>query len=105
LLRTRRGNVIYSLGGDDIVNANSGGGALNAALIGGAGSGFMTSGAGADGFQRCQAGFAARDFDISCVNGAGDRFQFSAALNGCLFFHNIALLQYDSNPPHVTTGV
>jgi Ca2+-binding RTX toxin-like protein len=74
-------------------------------LRGGTGSDYLYGNSGVDYFQFYAADFAANDADIVYFMDAGDRLQFSASLSGALYFQDIANLQYDSDPAHLTTGV
>jgi Ca2+-binding RTX toxin-like protein len=81
------------------------GGATSDTLRGGLGSDYLYGNTGVDYFQFYAADFAASDADIVYFMDAGDRLQFSASLSGALYFQDIASLQYDSDPAHLTTGV
>ncbi len=74
-------------------------------LRGGTGTDYLYGNAGVDFFLFYSTDFAANDADIVYFMDAGDRLKFSSALSGTLFFQDIAALQYDSNPAHLTTGV
>ena len=95
--------------GDALMDGGAGadifyGGLLNDILRGGAGNDYLYGNAGNDSFQFHRADFNAGDADIVYFVNAGDRLQFSAALNGALILANVTL-QYDSNPAHLTSCV
>jgi Ca2+-binding RTX toxin-like protein len=100
--------LFVGLGGNAYMNGGSGndifyGGTLADILRGGTGNDFLYGNTGADRFQFYQADLNNGDKDIIYFVDAGDRLQFNAALNGSLFFQNLASLEY--SPGQFTTGV
>jgi subtilisin-like proprotein convertase family protein len=79
------------------------GGLLADVLRGGTGNDYLYGNAGSDNFQFYNFDFIAGDSDIIYFVNAGDKLQFNAALNGNLFFQNLASLEYA--PGLFTTGV
>jgi Ca2+-binding RTX toxin-like protein len=72
-------------------------------LRGGLGNDYMYGNLGADFFQFYRTDLASGNTDIVYFVDAGDRLQFSASLNGSLFFQDLASLEYA--PGLFTTGV
>jgi Ca2+-binding RTX toxin-like protein len=100
--------LFVGLGGNAYMDGGSGndifyGGTLADILRGGTGNDFLYGNTGADRFQFYQADLNNGDADIVYFVDAGDRLQFSASLNGDLFFQNLASLEYA--PGQFTTGV
>jgi Ca2+-binding RTX toxin-like protein len=91
--------LLYGGTGNDILYGHTGADTLR----GGTGNDFLYGNAGADLHQFYAADFAAGDQDIVYFMNGGDRLQFSASLNGSLFFQSLASLQY--SPGLFTTGV
>jgi RTX calcium-binding nonapeptide repeat (4 copies) len=79
------------------------GGLSNDQLRGQTGNDFLYGNSGADNFLFYNFDFANGDSDIVYFVNAGDKLQFNAALNGNLFFQNLASLEYA--PGLFTTGV
>ncbi len=79
------------------------GGLLADILRGGTGNDYLYGNTGGDFFQFYQADFANGNSDIVYFVDGTDRLQFSASLNGDLFFQNLASLEYA--PGQFTTGV
>jgi RTX calcium-binding nonapeptide repeat (4 copies) len=100
--------LFVGLGGNAYMDGGAGndtffGGVLGDILRGGTGNDYLYGNAGADFFQFYNFDFANGDKDIIYFVDAGDRLQFNAALNGNLFFQNLASLEYA--PSLFTTGV
>lgn len=75
-------------------------------LRGGTGSDYLYGDGGADFLQFYREDMAAGDKDIVYFVNGGDHLQFSASLNGSLYFQDLAALKYDpSNAALTTTGV
>lgn len=72
-------------------------------LRGGAGNDYLYGDAGADLIQFYRADLVAGDKDIVYFVNGGDHLQFSANLNGSLYFQDLAGLSYDANNPALTT--
>jgi subtilisin-like proprotein convertase family protein len=100
--------MFVGLGGNAYMDGGIGadifyGGLLADTLRGGTGNDYLYGNAGGDSFQFYNFDFANGDSDIVYFVDATDHLQFNAALNGNLFFQNLASLEY--SPGLFTTGV
>jgi hypothetical protein len=100
--------LFAGLGGNAYMDGGAGndtfyGGAIADILRGGTGNDFLVGAGGGDRFQFYKSELSSGDADIVYFVDPNDRLQFSAELNGSLFFQDLASLQYA--PGLTTTGV